>query len=121
LPPHVNHCYNEHLASKTQEASVGNLIQATPEKKRELLKTLKVAWGVYWLVYVGVLVMISSLSAWMLLAPVAAALWLAITVGATAAATGSSPIVWGAGTFFLGPLGTLFLPWYQLHRLRASV
>lgn len=102
---------------------MGEFIQPTVEKKRAILRTLKLAWAVYWVVMlVGMPVAVSfDAAVWFLLAAFAAAVWLAMSVADAAAATGSAPGVWGAGTFFLGPFGSLFFPWYQVHRLRASM
>jgi hypothetical protein len=78
---------------------------------------------VYWVVLlVGMPVAVSlDAAVWLLLVAFAAAVWLAMSVAEAAAATGGAPGVWGAGTFFLGPFGSLFFPWYQLYRLRASM
>jgi hypothetical protein len=102
---------------------MGQFIQPTVEKKRKVLRTLQLSWAVYWVVLlVGMPVAVSlDAAVWLLLVAFAAAVWLAMSVAEAAAATGGAPGVWGAGTFFLGPFGSLFFPWYQLYRLRASM
>jgi hypothetical protein len=102
---------------------MGQFIQPTVEKKRKVLRTLQLSWAVYWVVLlVGMPVAVSlDAAVWFLLVAFAAAVWLAMSVAEAAAATGGAPGVWGAGTFFLGPFGSLFFPWYQLYRLRASM
>lgn len=47
------------------------------------------------------------------------AVWLASVVADAASSTGSSAIVWGLGTLFLGPIGALFFPLTFLYKLKS--
>ena len=87
-----------------------------------LATKLRRSWAAYWLLLalaIGAAVasagaFITVLFALWLLSK----LWLATVVAEAASTNGESPLVWGLGTVFLGPVGGLLLPWSQLSKLQ---
>jgi hypothetical protein len=98
------------------------LVPLSPDARRALLKKLRIAMAVYWGVFFGFFFVAAAAGDYLGIAIIAllgCAVWLASVVADAASSTGSSAVVWGLGTLFLGPIGALFFPFTFLYKLKS--
>lgn len=98
-----------------------SLIALSLDAKRSMLRKLKPAMAAYWFVFFGFFFVAAAAASYLgiaLIVFLACAIWLSTVVGDAAGSTGSSSVVWGLGTLFLGPIGAMFFPLAFFYKLK---